>query len=327
MVVGRRRGKEWRRVGFGLYRQQDAVCAHDPAKPSTGAASGMVALTQERLGDLQAWQAVLPATGCFTHLTAAEVYGLWLPPVPAGLPVLACTPKEEDRVRREGLRVSRLTTDLSPRQVQGLRLAPVAETVLACARDLGLLDLLVMMDSAVRLGLCSADELAEAAGLRRRGAPALREALPLVDPRAESPWETLLRAFHVLCEVPVEPQFEVYDERGVFVARGDLRILGTRTLHEYDGAGHRDRRTHVNDLARDRRLVNAGWVRRGYTSADLLSRAHLILREADAELGRRHDPRRLRPWLQALSRSLFTSTGRRQLLARWGLDSPASGQR
>ena len=316
MVVGRRRGSDWRRVGYGLYRRRTAV-----ATSATGVAGGP---QEQRLGDLRAWQALLPPAGCFTHLTAAEVHGLWLPPVPAELPVMACIPKGDDRVRREGLRVSRLTTRLSPVQVQGLRLAPVAETVLACARDLGLLDLLVLIDSAVRLGSCSIEELAETAAPRRRGAPALRQALALVDPRAESPWETLLRVFHVLCEVPVEPQFEVYDDGGVFVARGDLRILGTRTLHEYDGAGHRDRRTHVNDLARDRRLVNAGWMRRGYTSADLLGRAHLILREADAELGRLHDPRRLRPWLDALSGSLFTSTGSRRLLARCGLDA-ASG--
>jgi hypothetical protein len=125
--------------------------------------------------------------------------------------------------------------------------------------------------------------------------------------------------FHVLCDVPVEPQFEVYDERGVFVARGDLRIGGTRTLHEYDGAVHRDRRAHVKDLARERGLANSGWTRRGYTSGDLLGRSRVMLREADAALGRAHDPRRLDPWLDALRESMFTSSGRTRLLRRWGL--------
>jgi len=142
--------------------------------------------------------------------------------------------------------------------------------------------------------------------------------LPHADSRAESPWESVLRMFHVLCDVEVEPQFEVRDERGAFVARGDLWIRGTRTLHEYDGAVHRDRRTHVADLARERRLANAGWTRRGYTSGDLLRRSQVMLREADAALGRAHDPRRLQPWLEALRESLFTPSGRTRLLRRWG---------
>ena len=114
------------------------------------------------------------------------------------------------------------------------------------------------------------------------------------------------------------PDFEVYDERGVFVARGDLWVRGTKSLHEYDGAVHRDRRTHVKDLARERGLANIGWTRRGYTSGDLLGRSHVMLREADAALGRAHDPRRLDPWLDALRESLFTSSGRTRLLRRWG---------
>ena len=32
---------------------------------------------------------------------------------------------------------------------------------------------------------------------------------------------------------------------GTVVARGDLLISGTRRLHEYDGAGHRDRDPHA----------------------------------------------------------------------------------
>ena len=63
----------------------------------------------------------------------------------------------------------------------------------------------------------------------------LRRALALSDGRSESPWESLRRVLHVVCGVPVEPQFVLLDDHGVFVARGDLRISGTTTLHEYDG--------------------------------------------------------------------------------------------
>jgi hypothetical protein len=268
------------------------------------------------MADLRAWQAILPPTACFTHLTAAGVVGLWLPPTPANLPVLVSMPKSEERPRRGGLRVSRLTVPFEPLLVEGLRVAPMPEVLLACARDLGLLDLVVLLDSALRCGHCTLEDLEDVAGPRRRGAPALRAALRFADPRAESPWETVLRVFHVLCEVPVEPQRELCDEGGAFVARGDLWLRGTRTLHEYDGAVHRDRRTHVNDLARERRLVNAGWTRRGYTAADLLGRPLVMLREADAALGRPHNPARVVPWVEALRDSAFTDIGRRRLSER-----------
>jgi hypothetical protein len=318
VVLGRRRGGAWKKLGYGVYRRRT-----DAAPPSGPQASGPASSIESRslgrdiLPDLAAWQELLPTCGWFTHLTAAEVHGLWLPPMPSWLPVLVGLPKSETRPKRPELRVLRQTSQVEPVTVQGLRMAPVPEVLLACARDLGLLDLVVLIDSALRRDDCSAAHLRAFAGSRRWGATALQDALALADPRAESPWETVLRVFHVLCEVPVEPQHEVYDDGGVFVARGDLWLPGTKTLHEYDGAVHRERRTHVNDLARDRRLVNAGWVRRGYTSADLLRRPLLILREADAALGRPHDPSRLLPWLAALRESLFSGAGQARLAARW----------
>jgi hypothetical protein len=305
VVVGRRRGPRWRQVAHGLHR-------------SIGARGDRVEdqARAERLADLRAWQRLLPPSACFTHLTAAEVYGLWLPPVPPGLPVLACVPKGEDRPRRDGIRVSRLTGSVTPVTVAGVRVAPLPEVLLACSRDLGLLDLVVLLDSALRRGSWAQQDFEQVARPRRRGAPALREALEYADVRAESPWESLLRLFHVLCGVPVEPQREVRDERGAFVARGDLWLRGTTTLHEYDGAVHRDRRTHLKDLARERGLANAGWTRRGYTAGDLLGRALVMLREADGAIGRAHDPRRLDPWRAALRESLFTEGGRQRLEAR-----------
>jgi hypothetical protein len=111
------------------------------------------------------------------------------------------------------------------------------------------------------------------------------------------------------------------------VARGDLRVEGTRQIHEYDGEVHRDRRTHHADLARDRRILDAGWQRRGYTSRDLLTRAHVMLREADAALGRPHDPARLEAWYALLRTSLFSPLGQDRLRERWRLPraDPSSG--
>lgn len=306
VVVGHRRGQQWRSVGHGLHRRLP------PGETGPGA---------DLLADLRAWQELLPPSAAFTHLTAAQVHGVWLPPLPAGMPVFVCMPKGEERPRRPQLRVSRLTGPVSVRTVGGLRLASAPETMLACARDLCTLDATVLLDSARRLGLFSPAALTATAAPRRRGAPALKRAFAWSDARSESPWESVLRVFHVMCGVDVEPQHEVYDEHGGFVARGDLWIRGTRTLHEYDGGVHRDRRTHVNDLARERRLANLGWTRRGYTSRDLLERPDGILREIDASLGRSHDRTRLDDWWRLLDDSLFTPRGRRRLAARWRLDA------
>jgi very-short-patch-repair endonuclease len=279
-------------------------------------------LPTSRRGDpaaeLGAWKLLLPPTGCFTNVTAAAVYRWPLPALPADTPVFAAIHETENRPRRPGIRVSR-HPGLPPRLTRGgLPVATPPEVLLAAAGDLALLDLLLLLDAAQRVGHCTHDELL-AASSGRRGGKALRRALAYSDKRAESAWETLLRVFHVVCDVPVVPQHEVRTGVGEFVARGDLWLKGTRVLHEYDGAVHRDRGQHRRDLARERALGLAGWTRRGYTAVDLLRRPVQILREADAALGREHDPGRLQGWSELLRASTLTTSGQVLLRSRWKL--------
>jgi hypothetical protein len=281
----------------------------------------------EQSSDLPAWQLVLPPSGRFAHVTGAALHGLWLPPLPHGLPVFAAMVEAQSRPQRAGLRVSRHHTVPAHVVLDGLRVDPVAEVLLACARDLGLLDLVVVTDSALHMGVCTPAALEELAGGRRRGAPALRRALALADARAESPWETLLRLLHVACEVPVEPQHELRDEDGVLVARADLWLSGTNAVHEYDGSVHLTRPQQRKDLQRARRIGNQTWVRRGYTSGDVLHQAVGILRDADLSLGREHRPERVRRWHEWLTDSLFTPSGRERLARRLGLEPGTGGIR
>ena len=303
-VRGHLRSASWTKVSHGLY------------KPASD--------LDDSREDLAAWALVLPASGCFTHLTAARLLGWWLPPLPAELPVFASMSKTENRPRRAGLRVSRHPVAPARRDHEGLPVAEPVEVLLACARDLGLLDVVLLAEAAVHLGQCTTDELATAARSRRYGAKRLGRALPVVDGRAESPWELLLRILHVVCDVPVEPQHEVRDAQGVFVARGDLWIRGTTTIHEYDGAVHRERRQHRKDLARERRIGAAAWTRHGYTDVDLLFQAAGILRDADRVLGRAHNPLRVRAWYALLGESMFTEAGMTRVRRRWGL-APTGG--
>ncbi len=198
-------------------------------------------------------------------------------------------------------------------------MASAAETLLAAARYLSVLDLVILADSALRLQACTVEDVTRAAAQRRRGAPLLRTVIPLLDGRSESPWESVLRVLHLTAGIPVEPQKKIYDEWGRFVARADLWIVGTRRIHEYDGGVHRDRAVHRNDLRRDRRLVEIGWQRVGFTSSQLLNEGASILAGVDRLLGRRWDPRRLSRWEAILEHSLLQPSGRARAAHRWSV--------
>jgi len=204
-------------------------------------------------------------------------------------------------------------------------LAPPVEVILACARDLALLDLVVIIDAALHLKACSLGDLNEIADSARPGARNLRRGLLYVDGRSESAWESMLRMLHVACDVPVLPQHELFGPNGVAIARADLWLMGTNAIHEYDGHHHLTRSRQRTDLGRGRRLANNGIVRRGYTSKDVLGQAHLILRDADLSLGREHVPDRVRRWYRWLGESMFTKAGTDKFMARIG--DRTSGQK
>ncbi|MGI3785766.1 MAG: hypothetical protein ACRYG2_33895, partial [Janthinobacterium lividum] len=107
---------------------------------------------------LRAWSLVLPDTAVFTHLTAAELRGWWLPErVPH--PVLAAVDERHRHPQRRGLTALRLVGTGVAHVVEGVRLATPAETLLTCAADLDVLDLVPMADSALRLGHCTMADL------------------------------------------------------------------------------------------------------------------------------------------------------------------------
>jgi very-short-patch-repair endonuclease len=291
---GRTRQRQWEQLSRGIY-----VPRASPLREL-----------------LHGWQLVLPKSAAFTSLTAAEVSGWWLPEaIPH--PVFAAVPIGERYPERTGLLVCRHPRPVPVETVDGLRITTGAETLLAAARDLGLLDLVILGDSALRCGHCTMEDLRATAAQRRRGAPRLRAVLPLLDARSESPWESVMRVLHLAAEIDVEPQKKIYDAHGRFVARADLWLVGTRRIHEYDGGVHRDRQVHRSDLSRDRRLVEIDWQRMGFTSTQLLHEGASIIASADRLVGRRWDPRRLARWEALLDASLFRPAGRARALRHW----------
>lgn len=322
-VRGRIRRNGWQRISHGLYVPSFSETAAGP--PVGATRRGMSGSYPEAAGlpgcldHIRAWATVLPPEAAFTHITAAALRGWWLPPLPAGLPVFLAVPDGGGRPRRLGVHVTRHTAAIEHQFSGGLPVAAPAEILLAAARHLGLIDLVILGDSALHLGDVTMSQLNLAAGRRRRGAPALRSALPMMDGRAESPGETLLRLLHTTCDIEVEPQLAVMDEYGQTIARADLHVAGTRRLAEYDGAHHRDSRQYERDRARDRRLMELGWTPYSYSANTVLRQPHLIIRDADQALGRESDPRLLGSWYSLIQNSTFTGAGMARLRARLGL--------
>jgi very-short-patch-repair endonuclease len=225
---------------------------------------------------------------------------------------------------RSGIRSARLAQAVPFDVIDGLRMATPIELLLACARDLCLVDLVVLLDGAAFLGEVDLELLGVVVASlgRRRGLVRLRQAVALADPRSESPWETLLRLLLIACGVQVEPQYDVPGQYGP-LARADLWVVGTRTLLEFDGEVHLARAQQKRDLRRCRRLDGEHWTRHGYTADDVLHRSVTVLRDADVAVAREHRPERIRAWHDMIRQSLFTAAGQAALARRIEPKRPA----
>ena len=297
----RRRGAAWERVGNGVY-----------------VPSGLDGEERWR-AELAAWAEVLPPSATFTGLTAARLLELWLPPLPDDVPIFVALQETSVRIRRPQLRITRHPHPPRAVELDGLRVAPAAEALLACSRDLGLLDLVVLIDSALHLEMCTRSDLEAVAAAGRPGSRSLREALIWCDRRSESAWETLLRILHRASGIDVEPQVDIHDERGVFIGRADLLVTGTRMLQEYDGADHRKPGQYRRDRRRDGALATSGYVRQGWVANQAIHDGWLILRAATDALGRDLSVDDVRPWWRLLDGSLFSRPGTTSMRQVWGL--------
>jgi hypothetical protein len=267
--------------------------------------------------ELAAWRLVLPTGAAYTHLTGARLRNWQLPRLPEQVPVFAAVDRMDSRPRRAGLVCSRLERARPVEILHGLPVEPAEEILLRAARDLGLVDLLVLTDSARRHGDVDEQVMEELLTSRRPGVRLLRRAWELSTPKAESAGETLLRLFDHTMDVDVEPQAELFDEAGNMVGQADLLVVGTMLLHEYDGAHHREKGQQRTDLRRGRGLAQTSYDRRGFTLDDLLNHPAVAMHELDRDLGRRHDLRRLQRWRRLVEQSMYSEAGRRRLANRW----------
>lgn len=230
-----------------------------------------------------------PPGAVLSHLSAAEVWGLRIPSRGRGDERVHVTvPPESQAESRTDRRLYRL--GLAPEDVVRRWSMPVT-TPARTWRDLSAVleppALLAVSDQLLN-GLASRRELAEELDRRPsgRGCARARRVLPVADPRAESPMESVLRWLLHEAGLPApELQYAVRDAAGRLLARADLAWPDQRVVVEFDGEVHRERDVFVTDVRRQNRLVAAGWTVLRFTSADVLGRPGDVVAEIRRALG------------------------------------------
>ncbi len=273
---------------------------------------------QEQLvRELKAYLVLLPRSAVYTHVTGARLRGWRLPKLPDQVPVFVAVDQKDRRPRRHGLICSRLVRPRDPVKRRGLPVESAEEILLRMARDFGALDLVVVLDSALRKGDVDPARMEAVLNSGRPGVRMLRAAYLLANPKSESPGESVLRLFHEAIDVAVEPQVELFDDKGTAIGRVDLLVTGTHRAHEYDGEHHRDKHQHRVDMRRERAWAGSPYVRCGYALDDLLNHPAAVMHEIDRALGRAHVPRRLARWRRLVENSLYSEAGRERIMNRW----------
>jgi hypothetical protein len=171
--------------------------------------------------------------------------------------------------------------------VDGRRATTPAWTAVEVARGLRRPRALATLDAALRSGTCKRADLWRAAVEQagRRGIVAVRDLIPLADPRAESPMESEARLAMIDGGLPIpELQYEVVDGNGE-LRRLDFAWRTQRVAVEYDGLDwHSDPEAMKRDRRRQLALLDIGWVVIAIIFDDVRHRPWEFVGRVDAQL-------------------------------------------
>lgn len=147
--------------------------------------------------------------------------------------------------------------------VDGRPATTPAWTAVEVARSLPRSRALATLDAALRTGTCDQRQLVTAAARQagRRGIVAVRELIPMADPRAESPMESEVRLVMRGSGLPIpELQYEIVDLNSR-TWRLDFAWPDYRVAVEYDGFDwHSDREHFQRDRQKRAALNEMGWL-------------------------------------------------------------------
>ncbi len=216
----------------------------------------------------RALQLVVPPTAVVTEELAAWVRGVDLlargthviPP-----PLTISQPLEHTRVRQQGTDGTRRMLEARDVEVlNGIRRTTSLRTAIDLGRKRSRPRALAALDALLRTGDFTYDELLDEAARFRgfRGVVQLRAMTPLVDARAESPAESVMRLIWIQADLPkITPQISVCNALGVEIYRLDMGLPEIKYAAEYDGVEwHSSPQDRAHDLRRRERLRQEGWV-------------------------------------------------------------------
>ena len=221
-----------------------------------------------------------PASAVVSHLTAASLWDLEIPLVPAD-PRVHLTVPPATRIRSRADRQVHCAAlgSRSVTQRRGVAVTSPGRTWRDLAAVLPAPALLAVTDQmlARRYPPEAFDQLVRA-GRGQRGIRVARRVLAVADPLAGSPMESVLRWMILDAGLPRPVlQHAVRDPQRKFIGRVDMAWPERRVLVEFDGDVHRERDVFVNDVRRQNGLVLAGWVVLRFTSADVRGRPAWVL--------------------------------------------------
>jgi hypothetical protein len=208
----------------------------------------------------------MSAHAFFSHITAAQIWGFPLPMWVDFAELHVCVIKPARAPRLSGVVGHHCAAGaVSVVERRGLRVTSAVDTWCMLSSVLPLDDLVAAGDWLVRrqqpFATIDALEAAVEAFAGRPGARRLKLAMSLVRARTDSPRKTRLRLLLSRAGLP-EPvvNHPICDERGRFVAFGDLAYPRYRVLVEYDGAHHREDEQQFNrDVDRLDDIMQLEW--------------------------------------------------------------------
>jgi very-short-patch-repair endonuclease len=227
----------------------------------------------------------MPDAAFFSHTSAAKLHGIPLPYRLESDRTHVSLPAPSRAPHAAGIAGHMLQIeDHELTERDGLRVTTPIRTWLDLGTMLSLHDLVAAGDYLVhwRLPHATILDLADAlaARLDRRGRRLLTKAVGLLNERAESAPESILRVIITLAGLP-EPRVNhaVSDRFGEFVARTDLMIDEYKIVLEYQGDYHRKTPGQWRaDMTRRSRLEALGWRVMELNADDLKDPEELIRR-------------------------------------------------
>ncbi|MFC7340733.1 endonuclease domain-containing protein [Saccharopolyspora griseoalba] len=200
----------------------------------------------------------VPEGSVITGRSAAVLRGV--PLADFGAPVEVLVPSEQSVLRRRGLRCSSARISEREHSEWGrIGVAGFARAGFDLLKQRGAARAVAHCDALLHAGVLSVEEIAGfLAGRRDHGVRRALSRLPLLDGRAESVPESVLRVELVLGGLHPVPQWEVFDGED-FVARLDLAFPEVLVAVEYDGGWHAAPEQIGRDRARRARLHALGW--------------------------------------------------------------------